>query len=440
MRIYSFALAHIQGYMPKRAYIISRDRIHDPIPVEVNQELNKPLDKQLRDYRNEYQRIKLRGERLKPWKDKSVEPNYSNKEDFPFHDAKTLIQTELVKGQSLTMLPGVGNKLADSLEDAGYDCVADLLAKKPEDIPFEEIAGIGPVMAGRIRAVLQANKSNKAAVIPVHLVPAKAQTELFIDYEYLSNLNVDMEAEWPNLCGCEMVFMIGAGWVERGKWRYQQFVAEAENQKAERKMFRQFLAFLEEKGIFSKTRTASLYHWSEAEKSQTKQVIERHGGALKRLADLPWRDLLTDVFYSVPIALPGQWKYGLKEVSAALSAYSEEHSVTWPDGLSSGQAAMVAGWKAYEADKPMETVEIELLTRYLESDCKAVWCILRWLRDSVATTLSRRTQASMGGWYSRLVGEGRAECPQASLAHGWYDIALKRCRSEAASEDCALTT
>ena len=135
LRIYSYALGYLQGYMPTHAYIVSRDRILDPIAIEVNHELNKPLDKTLRDYREEFRRIKLRGKRLKPWKDEEVEPNYGNKEDEPWHEAKKIIQTELVKGQSLTMLPGIGNKLADALEDAGYDCLADLLAKKPEDIP-----------------------------------------------------------------------------------------------------------------------------------------------------------------------------------------------------------------------------------------------------------------------------------------------------------------
>jgi uncharacterized protein len=438
MRIYSYALGQIQGYMPKRAYIISRDRIHDPIPVEINQELSKPLDKTLRDYREQYRRIKLRGKRLKPWKDSEVAPNYSNPEDYPYHKAKEIIQTELVKGQSLTMLPGIGNKLADSLEDLGFECLADLLAKKSEDIPLEEVDGIGPVMAARIRAVLKANRSKKATKVPLHIVPEKARTELYVDMEYFSNVNCDMEAEWPLLEGCPMVFMIGVGWLERGRWKYQQFVAEAESHKAERKMFRQFLAFLESKGVFDKSdekHTVALYHWSDAEPNQVRQAIERHGSALKRLEKLPWVDLLTTVFYAAPIAIPGQWKFGLKEMSAALSAYSKKHATSWPEGLSSGQAAQIAGWEAYRQAIPLATTkEHDLLTAYLEADVKALSNVLSWLRESAEEEAQRRAQASGGSWYAWARGERTVDrAPDTS--HGWYRATLESCSAGAVIED-----
>ena len=431
MRIYSYALGHIQDYMPTRAYIVSRDRIHDPIPVEINQELGKPMDKTLRAYRNEYRRIKLRGERLKPWKDKEVAVNPGNQEDYPWHEAKEVILTELVKGQSLTMLPGVGNKMADALEDAGYECLADLLAKKPEDIPLEDIPGFGPVMAARIRAVLKANKSKKATKVPLHIVPPKVQTELFVDYEFLSNVNCDMEKEWPNLEGTPMVAAIGVGWEERGKWCYQQFIAETETHKAERKVFRQFVTFLETKGVFEGKRTSALYHYSNAEPTQTRQAIERHGRALKPLADLPWVDLL-DVFHEVPIAIPGAWKFGLKEISTALSAYSEEHAVSWPEGLNSGQAAQVALWEAYRQDKPMESEQISLVSLYLEADVKALCvCLLGWLRDSTEEERQRQVKAANGSWYSMALGYATRDVMRVPSIgpQFWYSTMLNKCSS-----------
>ena len=284
-------------------------------------------------------------------------------------------------------------------------------------------------MAARIRAVLKANRSKKATPVPMHVVPRRAEVELFCDFEYFSNVNSDLEAEWPNLRGCEMVFMIGLGYQERGKWQYRYFVAEEESHKAERKMWRQFLAFLEEKGVFDENRTAALYHWSDAEPKQVRQAIERHGRALKRLTDLPWCDLLHDVFYAAHLAIPGAWKYGLKEVSAALGKYSGAHQVCWPEGLSSGQAAQVAGWEAYRQAKPLETPEMALLTKYLEADVKALWCILRWLRDSTQSEKKRRANAAIGSWYTMLVGEEahRAEPSRSKDAMGWYEYALNHC-------------
>ncbi len=403
MRIYSYALGHIQDFMPKQAYIITRDWAQtQPITVEVKQTLGKPLDKQLRDYRNEYRRIKLRGERMKPWKDKEVAVNPNNAEDYPWHGAKEEILTELVKGQSLTMLPGVGNKLADALEDAGYECLADLLAKDPADIPLEDIPGIGAVTAGRIRAVLEANKRKKSTPIPLHLVPSKMRTELFIDCEYLSNINCDMEKEWPHLQGTPMIAVIGAGWQERGKFQYRQFFAESESALAEKRMLQQFANFLEERGALDGTGTTALYCWSNAEKNQMADAVERHPRALKDLADLPWYDLLDKVFYEVPIGIPGAWKYDLKEVSNALSAYSEKHANCWPEGLNSGQAAQVALWDGYAQERPLESEQFALVARYLEADVRALWCILNWLRDSTKEELEMRLKTGSGSWYSKL--------------------------------------
>src|SRR5205823_7636965 len=116
----------------------------------------------------------------------------------------------------------------DALEDAGFECVADLLKKKPEDIPLEDIPGFGPANSARVRAVLQANRSKKATKIPIDVVPPKAATELFVDYEYLSNVNCDMEKEWPVLTGTPMVAMIGVAWREDGRLRKQVFRAQAE--------------------------------------------------------------------------------------------------------------------------------------------------------------------------------------------------------------------
>ena len=37
-------LGQMQGQMPRFAYLATRDRIHDPLPVAVNHKLDEPLD------------------------------------------------------------------------------------------------------------------------------------------------------------------------------------------------------------------------------------------------------------------------------------------------------------------------------------------------------------------------------------------------------------
>ena len=420
MRIYSYALAHMQSKPVKNAWLATRDRVFDPIQIEINQAVGQPLDKDLRKHRDTYLKIK-RGNNLRPWKDKEVEPNYTSKENYPWASAVTKIQTELVKGQSLTMLPGIGNKLADALEEKGFTSLADMLAKRPEDLPLEEVEGIGKTTAARIRAVLKANKTKKATPIPAEIVPEEADIELMVDYEFLSNVNVDMEKQWPILLGCEMVAVCGVWHRERGKWHYRYFVAEEESHRAERKMFKEFLAFLDEKGVFNPTKTAVLYSWGDAERAQTRKAIERHGGALKRLEGLVWCDLLSEVFHAVPLAIPGQWNFGLKEVVTALGAFSPRHKVEWKPGLSNGANAQIALWEAYAQKHPLASKQMDMVISYLESDVKSLLAILNFLRENAVETTPRSAQADVG-WYRAVVGYRDGQTlPIASLSTaGWY--------------------
>jgi hypothetical protein len=42
---------------------------------------------------------------------------------------------------------------------------------------------------------------------------------------------------------------------------------------------------------------------------------------------------------------------------------------------------MVMGWKAYQNPEPLASDEMNTLKIYLDADCKALWHILKWLRD-----------------------------------------------------------
>lgn len=293
-----------------------------------------------------------------------------------------------------------------------------MLAVKPEDIPLEKVDGIGEVIAARIRAVLQANRSKKATKVPAYVLPAQTPQEYYVDMEAFSNIHcTDTEARWPNIQGHEgvMAFMIGVGWEERGRWKYTQFVAEAEDQKSERKMCRQFIEFLEGRNALEPGRS-TFFHYSPAEPTLVGQAIERYGGVLKKLADLPWFDVLEKVMHAVPIGIPGAYKFGLKEVSTALGTYSEEHRVTWPEGLSYGSSAQVAGWEAYQHKDPLQTTEMQLLACYLEADCKALWSLLKWSRASASEVNQPRVKASSGGWYGVRVITATA----VRSTGGWY--------------------
>lgn len=397
VRLYSFMLGKMQGQMPRFAYLATRDRIHDPLPVAVDHTLDGPLDPALAELRDHYTHIKLRGHNYLPWRDQIVALSVTNKKDEPWHLAKKELVSRL-PGTPLEKLPKVGALQAAGLREFGYHHLEDLMGDQGLNFPFEVLSGIGERAAARIRAVLRANKTGKATGLSGTAVPPPCDVELFVDYEFFSNARADFENDWPTLSGCSLIFMIGVYFKRRGQWQFRSFIAEREHPDAERKMFGDFLGFLHEAGAFDPARSAALYHWSPAEISQSSAVSKRHG--LERLAELPWVDV-RKVFADTPIGVPGAWGYGLKEIVKAVGEYAPEYRSPWPEDLSSGLGAMVMGWAAYDQPHPLDTTEMRTLTDYLEADVKGLWQVLGWLRDmSAAKTASAPMQNRRGGWYA----------------------------------------
>ena len=394
IRMYSYMLGHIQGHMAQTAYLVTRDRPFYPLPVSVDRDLNAPLNPELAHLRDLHLHIRHHGHQYTPWTHEIVAANPSNQKDDPWHGAKKKILTDYIPGGALQLLPHIGNKQAEELKSRGYESVGHLLTFDSSGVPFEKIRGIGKTTAPRIRAVLEANRTNSASAIHPAILPPRKDIELYVDYEYFTNINVNFDSQWPDMAGCEMIFMIGVGWEDGGNWQYRQFVAEREDNAAERKLFEEFLAFLEACGVFRAHSSAALYHWSNAEVWQSKRAAERL--SLDHLACLPWCDLQKP-FHAGPVAFPGAWEFGLKPVAKALGAYSPEHAVEWPDELAAGLAAMIMGWEMYEQPEPLQSKEFAPLSQYLEIDCKAMWQVLRWLRKAAVEV----DVPASGGWYSR---------------------------------------
>ncbi len=81
VRIYSYMLGNLQGVMPRNAYLVTRDRLFDPLPVGIISTLGQPLDADLMAVRDQFREIKVNGSRYRPWKDSIVSSNLSNKDE-----------------------------------------------------------------------------------------------------------------------------------------------------------------------------------------------------------------------------------------------------------------------------------------------------------------------------------------------------------------------
>jgi hypothetical protein len=395
VKLYSAMLGWLQGYMPRYAFLVGRDRLLDPLPVEVGMELDDPLDPELVRLHDLYLKIKLHGNEMRPWIDDEVAPNFSNSSDAPWHNAKKELARRM---RPLVLLPHIGNEQAKELKSVGWT-LDDLLTGEKDMPDFTDIKGVGIVKASHIEAVVRAHRSQRAYFGRGLRVPPRKEIELYADFEYLSGINLDL-SKFPDLedAGCDMVFMVGTGWEEGGKWHYRQWAASREDRAAEKEMFEQWLTWLGERGVFDKEKTAAIYHWSGAEKTQSARAAERH--SIERLRHLPWFDLLREVFHAAPIGLPSALGFGLKEVATAISAISEDHAIEWPEELHDGLSAMVMGWEGYAKPNPLASDEFELLGRYLEVDCRSMYQVLRWVRDSAPTERVVTSARRQGGiWY-----------------------------------------
>lgn len=265
----------------------------------------------------------------------------------------------------------------------GFQSLDSMLQLEPDKIPFEKCKGLGPAKSKKMRAILKANRSQSPLKPPESLIPSKKHFELYVDYEYFTNVNVDFERQWPTLEGCEMIFMIGVGWENQNGWSFKTFIAEEEDQEQECKMFERFIEFLQTHtaGEISDDTKIALYHWTSAEVWQTTRAADRHQlPDTHPIRKLPWYDL-QKLFLEGPSSVPGAWDYGLKEIAKALGKLNPEFEPHWPGNLDQGLRAMVMGWKAYEKTQPLESEEMETIIQYIEADCSALWKIMKWIRS-----------------------------------------------------------
>lgn len=382
VRLYAYMLGHLQGIMPQHSYLVTRDRILNPLPIEITSELGRPLDSDLAALRDQYVTIKVDGAQYVPWRDAIVASDLSHRDERWF-TAKRTIARECMPGRDPAIVYQIGPTVKRALEGFGFSTLDSLLQVDPGEIPLEQCDNLGPANAERIRAILEANRTGSAVVPPSTPTPAKKEYEFFVDFEYFSNVNVDFERQWPGLEGCEMIFVIGLGWEEEGEWAYRSFAASAENHVRERVMLESFVEFLDRQteGAFLDGRRSTIYHWTGAEVWQSLRAAERHelpdGHPLR---SLPWSDL-QKCFLEGPIGLPGAWTYRLKDVTKALANLWLEFNLEWPGDLDQGLRAMVMGWRAYQSQRPLETKEMGIVTDYLEADCRALWAILKWMRS-----------------------------------------------------------
>ena len=398
VRLYSAMVGLLQGYMPKRAYLMTRSSPECPLPIEVNLSLDEPLNDMMRDLLNRFQHIKKNGAKLLPWRDPEVAPNIGNDKTEPWSQAKKQI-IAMLPHRPLELLPNIGPAKANAMRASGIAHLDQLLATAAEKINLQALNGIGAKTNAMLQAVLHAHRTGKPAPVPADAIPPQCETEFYIDYETLSNCNVDFGQSWETLDGTPMIFMVGIGRVVNGRWNYHQIVAPEESRKGERILIDRLHEFLAKHGVFDPGRSVKLWHWSSAEPTCSAAAAMRQGPKYSWLAHLPWHDL-QKIVKGANLVMPTCFGFGLKEYTAALGKHDSRYAVEWPSGLDVGLNAMVAGWKMYTQPEPRKSPEFALLSAYLEADIKSLWRVLSWIRSHAQPERKAARIPFPSGWYT----------------------------------------
>ena len=398
--IYNRALTRLQGYQASASYVLGRswkkgkargfsamDRIA-PVPNDGDLGASKPL---LVDAANAacrwMRRVRTEGESWDVLPEPTVPelyPDAGNNQDGPWSAAKKRIATEL---EDLTLLWQVGVPKRALGHAAGIyrwtdpACTPGAVGVKGD---YERI----------LTKLMEINCSEDGPNIrPAQILAGRDDwhpappAEFYVDFETVSNLADDFSA-FPEVGGQPLIFMIGCGHMEGGRWHFESFVVDAISEPEEARIIEAWLVHMEavRARLDPSGQAPRVIHWSPAEtstfESAYNSAVERHPEA--NWPSPNWYDFLKHVVKAEPLVIRGAMAFGLKAVSKALHSHGAIKTL-WEDGSMDGLGAMVgAWWCADEAAKQGVSMrDLELMQdilRYNEIDCRVMMEAVDYLR------------------------------------------------------------
>lgn len=248
----------------------------------------------------------------------------------------------------------------------------------------------------------------------------KSRWEFFIDFETYNydDIIYDEASDWGNIYnGCQKIYMCGISWFDEktNSLMHKSFVIKYSNYNNLQSEFEKLKSIdndleqvnwddyiectdeidlinkiknfingfkpnnMTKNDYFNKTR---LIHWSGAEPILFNKKINEYKLDIDEYK-LNWYDLLKVFKYpEYPIIIKECFGFGLKAIIKKLNELGEIN-IVWPeldDGLlSSFIARDIYLSKCYDSDKQMYGI-----IKYNWIDCKAMWVLIQWMRNSVS--------------------------------------------------------
>jgi hypothetical protein len=374
--VYNRALAAVQGYDPKYAFLLGRRWSYTTKGEEYSgnscferlgavafsgvDQLTIALTNAAVAWRR---RVVTEGAQWDPYQPHLPElyPNMSNTADWPWNKAKRDI-AESIADISLLWMCGPKNRTL--AHEAGVFRWDD-----PKCTP--ELLGIQGDFTGPILEAILSAQCSEQVLNPAHIALPEAQTKLWVDFETRNNVFDDF-SNMPAVEGRTIIFMIGIGYqdAETREFVYRDFTLKAFTEAEEERICLEAARYIEGFGA-----GVSLRHWSHHEPTCWNSVVSRYERLYELWAnvDAEWTDLLRE-FRGQRVGIKGALGYGLKAVVRALHAQGLIKTSYQSSEVGDGSDAMVL---AYRAEKEAgeqgltvrQTATMRSIIEYNRLDC-----------------------------------------------------------------------
>jgi hypothetical protein len=404
--IYNQALAKIQGYDPKKAYILGRkwkfsakgetykgtscfDRLgiidYEDVDKDYIEKTAKAVE-WVRDVRDD--KAGQWNVTATPLERPELYPNMCNSHDYPWGTIKKRIADEI---KELTSIWMIGDKHRRKAHEKGVYKWTD---PKCTIETFGMKSGITSKIVTKILKMNQPHQKSKSLIEPKTIKnnfkgwQKPNNLEFYVDFETLNDVLTDF-GDLPEVKNTSLIFMIGVGYKDpmTEKWVYRNFTIKKLSLSEEERICREFSEYILSESSFYDVQDPLCVHWAHAEDTFWNGAIERHPDCSDKWKSWEWEwfDLL-QVFKEEPIIIKDCLNFRLKDVACTLQKHGLINT-SW-DGNSScldGQGAMVGAWRAHKESQirrvSLDSMpQMKEIAKYNEVDVKVLHEIISFLR------------------------------------------------------------
>jgi hypothetical protein len=296
---------------------------------------------------------------------KELCPNMKNKEDYPWHNVKSV----LAKQQG---------SLSDRTGFSHEDSIA--ISEKKTSVE-EHITKVKNSKKRRLMEVMNDvrtdDEANDAEIQMIQTHPAIIESpekmNIYVDFEYISGCEFTFDPDYRT-----HLYLIGMGYELNGKFIYEHFMVDCLTQFEEKRIIKRWISRMQS---LRQNRELQLIHWSKAEPehfSKFKDILQIRG-------TLNWQDLMK-LFENCPAFLKEHCgvlnNSKLKTVAKAMKKRGHIQS-DWDDEMTSGMEANMVIIRGIR-DKYVKFTEfpgIDRLIHYNKIDCATLYEIVKYVRS-----------------------------------------------------------